>query len=119
MTRNVLPIEAVGRRANNVLLPHSIQAWDNDCWSNKVIEEQLDQRHIPPQSLTSIAWVVGLASSQISDVAFPEEYVTENFQEIFRKISGNFLLNRKNLFIHNVSMKTSESTGKLLHSFKS
>src|SRR6218665_3561781 len=43
MTRNALSIEAVGRRANNVLLP--IQAWDNDCWSNKVIEEQLDQRH--------------------------------------------------------------------------
>src|SRR6218665_2531460 len=47
MTRNALCIEAVGRRANNVLLPHSIQAWDNDCWSNKVIEEQLDRRHIP------------------------------------------------------------------------
>jgi len=53
-----------------------------------------------------------------SDVAFPEKYVTENFQEIFRKISGNFLLNRKNVFIH-VSMKTAENTGKLLHSFKS
>ena len=38
-----MPIEAVGRRTNNVLLPHSIQAWDNDCWSNKVIEEQLDK----------------------------------------------------------------------------
>jgi len=63
MTRNALSIEAVGRRANNALLPHSIQAWDNDCWSNKVIEEQLDQR--PPQSLNSTAWVVGLASSQI------------------------------------------------------
>src|SRR6218665_2980495 len=48
MTRNALSTEAVGRRANNVLLPHSIQAWDNDCWSNKVIEEQLDQREIPP-----------------------------------------------------------------------
>ena len=55
----------------------------------------------------------------ISDVAFPEKYVTENFQEIFRKISENFLLNRKNVFIHNVSMKTAENTGKLLHSFKS
>jgi len=22
------------------LSPHSIQAWDNDCWSNKVIEKQ-------------------------------------------------------------------------------
>ena len=43
MTRNALSIEAVKRRANNVLLPHSIQAYDNDCWSNKVIEEQLDQ----------------------------------------------------------------------------
>ena len=53
-----------------------------------------------------------------SDVAFPEKYVTENFDEIFRKISGNFLLNRKNVFIHNVSMKTAENTGKLLHSFK-
>src|SRR6218665_3168290 len=60
MTRNALSIEAVGRRANNVLLPRSIQAWDNDCWPNKVIEEQLDQREIPPQSLNSTAWVVGL-----------------------------------------------------------
>ena len=34
-------------------------------WSNKVIEEQLDQRQIPPQSFNSTAWVVGLASSQI------------------------------------------------------
>jgi len=59
MTRNALSIEAVGRRENNVLLPHSIQAWDNDLWSNKVIEEQLDQ------SLNCTAWVVGLASSQI------------------------------------------------------
>src|SRR6218665_931337 len=50
MTRNALSIEAVGRRANNVLLTHSIQAWYNDCWSNKVIEEQLDQIQIlPPQ----------------------------------------------------------------------
>ena len=31
----------------------------------------------------------------------------------------DFLLNRKNVFIHNVSMKTAENTGKLLHSFKS
>src|SRR6218665_3443074 len=51
MTRNALSIEAVGRRANNVLLPHSIQAGDNDCWCNKVIEEQLDQREIPPSKL--------------------------------------------------------------------
>src|SRR6218665_1555613 len=53
MTRNALSIEAVGRRANNVLLPHSIQTWDNDCWSNKVIEEQPDQRYIyiPPSKL--------------------------------------------------------------------
>ena len=52
MTRNVLSIEAVGRRANNVLLPHSIQPWDNECWSNKVIEEQLDQSwQIPPSKL--------------------------------------------------------------------
>src|SRR6218665_2563106 len=67
MTRNALFIEAVGRRANNVLLSNSIQDWDNDCWSNKVIEEQLDQRQItpPPSSLNSTAWVVGLASSQI------------------------------------------------------
>ena len=43
MTRYALSIKVVGRRANNVLLPHSIQAWDNDCWSNKVIEEQLEQ----------------------------------------------------------------------------
>src|SRR6218665_856954 len=40
-----------GKEANNVLLPHSIQAWDNDCWSNKVIEEQLDQRQITPSKL--------------------------------------------------------------------
>jgi len=65
MTRNALSIEVVWRRANNVLLPHSIQAWGNDCWANKVIEERLDQRHIPPQSLNSTAWVVGLALSQI------------------------------------------------------
>src|SRR6218665_136623 len=51
MTRNALYIEAVGMRANNVLLPHSIQAWDNDCWPNKVLEEQLDQRQIPPSKL--------------------------------------------------------------------
>jgi len=51
MTRNALSIEAVRRRANNVLLPLSIQAWDNDCWPNKVIEEQLDQRQIPPSKL--------------------------------------------------------------------
>src|SRR6218665_790325 len=51
MTRNALSIEAVGRRANNVLLPHSILAWDNDYWSNKVTEEQLDQRQIPPSKL--------------------------------------------------------------------
>src|SRR6218665_2879055 len=42
------------------LLPGSIQAWDNDCWSNNVIEELLDQRQITPQSLNSTAWVVGL-----------------------------------------------------------
>src|SRR6218665_842120 len=51
MTRNALSIEALGRRVNNVLLPHSIQALDNDCWSNKVIEEQLDQRQIPSSKL--------------------------------------------------------------------
>ena len=47
MTRNALSIEAVGRTANNVLLPHSIQAWDNE-----VIEDQLDdERQIPPSKL--------------------------------------------------------------------
>src|SRR6218665_2534762 len=51
ITRNALSIKAVGRRANNVLLPHSIQAWDNDCWFGKVIEEQLDQRQIHPSKL--------------------------------------------------------------------
>ena len=51
MTRNALSVEAVGRRANNVLLPHSIQDWDNDCLSNKVLEEQFDQRQIPPSKL--------------------------------------------------------------------
>ena len=50
------------------------------------------------------------------DVAFPEKYVTENFQEIFRKFSVE---PEKCKFIHNVSMKTAENTGKLLHSFKS
>ena len=69
MTRNALSIEAVGRRVNNVLLPHSIQAWDNDCWSNKVIEEQLVKERHPSQSLNSTAWVVGLAASQI-DTSF-------------------------------------------------
>src|SRR6218665_2518950 len=63
MTRNALSMEAVGRRANNALLPHSIKAWDSDCWSNKVIEEQLEKD--PPQTLNRTAWVVGLASSQI------------------------------------------------------
>ena len=60
-------------------------------------------------------------TSAASDVAFPEKYVTENFQEFFRKISGNFLWNRKNVFtcIHNVSIKTAENIGKLPHSFKS
>src|SRR6218665_416102 len=51
MTRNALSIEVGGRRADNVLLPHSIQAWDNDCWSNMIIEEQLDQRYTPPSKL--------------------------------------------------------------------
>jgi len=49
-----------------------------------------------------------------SDVAFPENIL----RKISRKISGNFLLNRKNVFIRSVSMKTAENTGKLLHSFK-
>src|SRR6218665_3189049 len=71
MTRNALSIEAVGRRANNVLLPHSMQAWDNDCWSNKVIEEQLDQRQIPPESFNSTTWVVGL-SGLITDRYLPQ-----------------------------------------------
>ena len=61
MTRNALSIEGVGRKAKNVVLPHSIQARDNDCWSSKVIEQQLDQR------LNSTAWIVGLASSQIDN----------------------------------------------------
>src|SRR6218665_2085626 len=34
-----------------IVVKHSIQAWDNDCLSNKVIEEQPDQRHIPPSKL--------------------------------------------------------------------
>src|SRR6218665_2424989 len=33
------------------LLPRSIQVWENDCWSNKVIEEQLDQSQIPSSKL--------------------------------------------------------------------
>src|SRR6218665_808207 len=75
MIRNALSIEAIGRRANNMfVLPHSIQAWDNDCWSNKVIEEQLDQMtDTPAQSLNSTAWVVGLAvgSEITSSTAWP------------------------------------------------
>ena len=59
MTRNALSIEALGRRANNVLLPHSIQTWDNE---NSLIKYRYP---LPfPQSLNSTAWVVGLASSE-------------------------------------------------------
>src|SRR6218665_489007 len=65
MTRYALCIEAVGRRAYNVLLPHSIQAWDNDCWSNKVIEEQLDQRHTPPSKFEQ--YCMGCWPGLISD----------------------------------------------------
>src|SRR6218665_3398065 len=70
MTRNALSIEAVGRRANNVLLPHSIQAWDNDCWANKVIEEQLDQRHIPPSKLEQ--YCMSCWSGLITDRYLPQ-----------------------------------------------
>src|SRR6218665_223965 len=70
MTRNALSIEVVGRRANNVLLPHSIQAWGNDCWSNKVIEEQLDQRHIPPSKLEQ--YCMGCWSGLITDRYLPQ-----------------------------------------------
>src|SRR6218665_327106 len=65
MTRNALSIEAVGRRANNVLLPHSIHAWENDCWTKKVIEEQLDQRHIPLSKLEQ--YCMGCWSGLITD----------------------------------------------------
>ena len=64
MTRNSLSIEAVGRSANNVLLPHSIQAWDNDCWSNEVIEEQLDQRQKLPSSLNCMGCWPGLITDR-------------------------------------------------------
>src|SRR6218665_3614145 len=65
MTRNALSIEAVGRRANNVLLPHTIQAWDNDCWS-----EQLDQRQIPPSKLEQ--YCMGCWPGLISDRYLPQ-----------------------------------------------
>src|SRR6218665_3357398 len=70
MTRNALSIEAVGRRANNVLLPHSIQDWDNDCWSNKVIEEQLDQRQTPPSKLYQ--YCMGCWPGLITDIYLPQ-----------------------------------------------
>jgi len=36
MTRNALSIEAVERGSiYKGLLPRSIQAWDNDCWSKE------------------------------------------------------------------------------------
>src|SRR6218665_2725003 len=92
MTRYALSIKVVGRRANNVLLPHSIQAWDNDCWSNKVIEEQLEQYcmgcwpglttdrylpqhlnshqgHIPRGTLNSSAWVAYRAHGYVNSVS--------------------------------------------------
>src|SRR6218665_1743620 len=68
MTRNALSIEAVGRMANNVLLPHSIQAWD--CWSNKVIEEQFDQRQIPPSNLEQ--YCMGCWPGLITDRFLPQ-----------------------------------------------
>ena len=41
MTRNALSIDLAERGPiYKGLLPRSIQAWDNDCWTNKVIEEQ-------------------------------------------------------------------------------
>jgi len=70
MTRSALSIEAVGRRANNVLLPHSIQAWDNDYWSNKVIEEQLDQRQISPSKLEQ--YCMGCWLGLITDRYLPQ-----------------------------------------------
>src|SRR6218665_3721134 len=66
LTRNALSVEAVGRRANNVLLPHSIQAWDNGFWSNKVIEEQLDQRLIHPSKLEQ--YCMGCWPGLITDI---------------------------------------------------
>src|SRR6218665_2089187 len=50
----------IGRPIHN-LLPCSIEAWDNDCWS-QVIEERpgLIKDIYPPQRLNSTAWVVGL-----------------------------------------------------------
>src|SRR6218665_2239015 len=70
MTRNALSTEAVGRRANNVLLPHSIHAWDNDCWSNKVIEEQFDQRQIPLSKLEQ--YCMGCWPGLITDRYLPQ-----------------------------------------------
>src|SRR6218665_640150 len=70
MTRNALSIEVVRRRANNVLLSHSIQASNNDCWSNKVIEEQLDQRQIPPSKFEQ--YCMGCWPSLITDRYLPQ-----------------------------------------------
>src|SRR6218665_1662980 len=70
MTRNAFSIEAVGRRANNVLLPHSIQAWGNDCCSKKVIEEQSDQRQLPSSKLEQ--YCIGCWSGLITDRYLPQ-----------------------------------------------
>src|SRR6218665_1276145 len=61
MTRNALSIEAVGRRANNVLLNYYHIQYRPETMIVGPTEEQLDQREIPRQSLNSTAWVVGLA----------------------------------------------------------
>src|SRR6218665_270708 len=84
MTRNALSVEAVGRRANNVLLPHSIQDWDNDCWSNKVMEEQFDQRQIPPSKLEQ--YCMGCWPGLITDRYFPQRLNSHQ-----RKISCGIL----------------------------
>src|SRR6218665_1274330 len=82
MTRNALSIEAVERRANNVLLPHSIQAWDNDCWSNKVIEEQSDQRQLPSSKLEQ--YCTGCWPGLIADRYLPQCLTSHQRRQILR-----------------------------------
>src|SRR6218665_1754435 len=83
MTRNALSIEAVERRANNVLLPHSIQAWDNDCWSNKVIEEQSDQRQLPSSKLEQ--YCMGCWPGLITDKHLPQRLNSHQRRQIPRR----------------------------------
>ena len=80
MTRNALSIEAVGRRDNIVLLPHSIQAWDNDCLSNKVVEEQSDQRQLPSSKLEQ--YCMGCWPGLITDRYLPQHLNSHQRRQI-------------------------------------